>query len=187
MAANQKIQDKVLDEIDSVLDEFNGSLNDEALQKLVYMERAMYETLRMHSPVFTLPKICTKDIELPPQYPTDKKRMRLKSGMTAIIPINAIHYDPEIYPEPYRFDPDRFLEENKQCRHRYAFLGFGEGPRICPGMKFGLAQSKIGIATLLSKFRVRLSDKQQLPLEFSKTSFLLAPKNGIWVNFEKRQ
>ncbi|XP_062540503.1 probable cytochrome P450 308a1 [Armigeres subalbatus] len=187
LAANQHIQDRVLNEIDCVLKEYDGKLTDEAVNKLVYMERAMLETLRLHSPVYTMTKVCIEDYELPTQYSDDRgKRITLKKGMSAIIPIHAIHLDPENYPDPYRFEPDRFLDENRKARHRYAFLGFGEGPRICLGMKFGLTQSKIGIATLLSKFRVVQSDKQELPLEKSKQSFLLAPKKGIWVNFNNR-
>lgn len=187
LASNQHIQDRVLNEIDCVLKEYDGKLTDEAVNKLTYMERAMYETLRMHSPVFTLTKVCTKEYELPPQYTDDVgKRITMKPGMSAIIPVHAIHLDPEIYPDPCRFEPDRFLDENRKGRHRYAFLGFGEGPRICLGMKFGLTQSKIGIATLLSKYRVVGSDKQELPLEISRKSFLLASKNGIWVKFVER-
>lgn len=188
LASNQHIQDQVLNELDCVLKEYDGKLTDEAVQKLTYMERAMYETLRMHSPVFTLTKVCTKEFELPTQYADEAgKRVTMPVGMLAIIPVNGIHYDPDIYPDPYRFDPDRFLDENRKARHRYSFLSFGEGPRICLGLKFGLTQSKIGIATLLSKYRVKQSDKQELPLEICRKSFLLAPKNGIWVRFEDRR
>lgn len=186
LASNQHIQDRVLNEIDCVLKEYDGKLTDEAVQKLVYMERAMHETLRMHSPVFTITKVCTKEFELPTQYEAGK-RVTMPIGMSAIIPVNAIHYDPEYYPDPFKFDPDRFLDENRKARHRYAFLAFGEGPRICLGMKFGLNQSKIGMATLLSKYRVKQSAKQELPLEISRKSFLLAAKNGIWVTFEERK
>nr|XP_029709781.1 probable cytochrome P450 308a1 [Aedes albopictus] len=188
LAANQHIQDRVLNEIDCVLKEYDGKVTDEAVNKLVYMERAMNETLRLHSPVFALTKVCTKEYELPPQYSDDVgKRIRMQPGMSAIIPVNSIHYNPDIYPDPYRFDPDRFLDENRKARHRYSFLAFGEGPRICLGMKFGLNQSKIGMATLLNKYRVVPSDKQELPLEISRKSFLLSAKHGIWVKFVERQ
>uniref|UniRef100_A0A182LTA8 Cytochrome P450 n=1 Tax=Anopheles culicifacies TaxID=139723 RepID=A0A182LTA8_9DIPT len=187
LAANPSIQDKVVKELRTVMDESEGQLTEAGLHKLVYMEAAMMETLRMHTPVFTLPRICTKDFELPPQFPNDTKRVTLQAGTSVVIPVYAIHYDPDIYPAPYDFDPDRFTEENRKSRPRHAFLGFGEGPRLCLGMKFALHQSKIGIATLLNKYRVKLSPKQELPLEFARNCFLLSPKTGIWLNFEDRQ
>ncbi|XP_055611068.1 probable cytochrome P450 308a1 [Uranotaenia lowii] len=187
LASNKHIQDKVLQELDTVMKDTNGELTDEVVQKLNYMERGMYETLRLHPVTFTVSRVCTKDYELPPQYANDQKRAIVKKGMTVIIPTSAIHCDPEIFPDPYRFDPDRFLEENKDSRHRYAYLGFGEGPRICPGMKFGLTQSKIGMATLLNRYRVELAPKQELPLEFSRTSFLRVPKKGVWIRFVERK
>uniref|UniRef100_A0A182PZ78 Uncharacterized protein n=1 Tax=Anopheles epiroticus TaxID=199890 RepID=A0A182PZ78_9DIPT len=187
LAANPSIQERVVKELRTVMEESGGQLTEAGLHKLVYMEAAMMETLRMHTPVFTLPRICTKDYELPPQFPNDTKRITLRRGTSVIIPVYAIHYDPEIYPMPYTFDPDRFMEENRKNRPRHAFLGFGEGPRLCLGMKFALHQSKIGIATLLNKYRVKLSSKQELPLEFAKSSFLLCPKTGIWLNFEDRE
>ena len=57
----------------------------------------------------------------------------LEKGIRVIIPVAPLHYDPMYYPEPNRFDPERFSEEEKQKRHHYVYLPFGEGPRICIG------------------------------------------------------
>jgi len=57
----------------------------------------------------------------------------LEKGITVAIPVAALHHDPKYYPEPDRFDPERFNEEERQKRHHYVYLPFGEGPRICIG------------------------------------------------------
>jgi cytochrome P450 len=57
----------------------------------------------------------------------------LEKGVLAAIPILALHHDPKYYPDPDRFDPERFSEEEKAKRHHYVYLPFGEGPRICIG------------------------------------------------------
>ncbi|XP_052872306.1 probable cytochrome P450 308a1 [Anopheles cruzii] len=186
LAANPPIQDRVVQEIRSVLQETGGQLTEAGLQKLTYMEAAMMETLRMHSPVFTLPRVCTKDFVLPPQFPGDTKQVVLRRGTSVVVPVYAIHHDPEIYPQPSVFDPERFTEENRKARHRHAFLAFGEGPRLCLGMKFGLHQSKIGIAAMLNRYTVTISPKQELPLEFARSAFLMTPKSGVWLNFKER-
>uniref|UniRef100_U5ENT2 Putative cytochrome n=1 Tax=Corethrella appendiculata TaxID=1370023 RepID=U5ENT2_9DIPT len=185
LASHPDAQRKVQNEIDSVSKEYG--FTDEGLHKLEYLDRAMHETLRLHSPVYTLSKVCTKEYKLPPQYDNDKDGTTIQPGTTCIIPVHAIHKDDEIYPNPYRFDPDRFTKENIEQRHRYSFLGFGEGPRICLGMKFGLAQSKMGIAKLLAKYSVKISAKQEMPLQFSKKTLILTSENGVWINFVKRE
>ena len=94
--------------------------------------------------------------------------------------------DPENFPEPYKFNPDNFTKENIESRHKYSYLSFGEGPRICVGMKFALAQSKAGIAKILSKYNVTLSSKTDQPLKIAKGSFLLVAENGIYLHLTKR-
>jgi cytochrome P450 family 6 len=57
----------------------------------------------------------------------------LREGTPVYIPVMGIHYDPKYYPEPDKFDPERFTEENTNSRPHYTYFPFGEGPRICIG------------------------------------------------------
>lgn len=75
-----------------------------------------------------LNRICTKTYEVP------GTTLILEKGTKVIIPIYGVQHDEEYYPEPEKFDPDRFTDEQKNCRHPFTFLPFGEGPRICIGI-----------------------------------------------------
>lgn len=87
----------------------------------------MTETMRKYPPVPILNRICTKDTILPPN-------IKVSKGTAIVIPVFGLHRDPMIYPDPDKFDPDRFNATEIAARHPYAFLPFGEGPRICIGL-----------------------------------------------------
>jgi len=101
--------------------------------------------------------------------------------------IFLLHSDKDYFPEPHRYKPDRWSKENRDSIPKFAFLGFGEGPRICLGMKFALTQIKAGIASILHKYDVTTYSKTEVPMKFSKATFNLQPQNGIWLKFVKRQ
>nr|CAI5855770.1 unnamed protein product [Callosobruchus analis] len=71
--------------------------------------------------------MCNKSYTIPD---TD---ITVEQGTRVFIPALGIHYDPEFYPDPEKFDPERFSEENKAARPNFTWLPFGEGPRICIG------------------------------------------------------
>ena len=71
-----------------------------------------------------------------------------------MIPTYAIHHDPQYYPDPYKFIPERFNAENKKNRNPYAYMPFGVGPRNCIAMRFAIIEGKCALAHLMHNFRV---------------------------------
>lgn len=90
--------------------------------------------MRKYPVVPIITRRSTKDYNIP------NTNVTLKNGTLVMIPIKAIHWDEEVYENPSKFDPDRFSVENKQNRHSYSHLPFGEGPRICIGESANLSQ-----------------------------------------------
>lgn len=73
------------------------------------------------------PRVCNKEYQVP------GTNIVLEPGMRLHIPFQAIQRDPEYFPDPEKFDPERFSDENKALRPSLSFLAFGEGPRVCIG------------------------------------------------------
>jgi len=85
------------------------------------------EVLRMHPPLPMLDRLCSANVNFP------DFGLTLEKGSTVFIPIYGMHFDPEYFPDPQKFDPERFSEENKKMIKPFTYLPFGDGPRNCIG------------------------------------------------------
>ncbi|XP_059610772.1 uncharacterized protein LOC132257759 [Phlebotomus argentipes] len=179
LALHQELQDRAREEIKTVLEKHGGKFTYEACMELKYLETIIHETLRKYPIVDNLIRIATND------YPVPETNHVIKKGMSVIIPVYALQRDPEIYPNPERFDPDRFSEENMKDRNQFSWLPFGEGPRICVGMRFGMMQTRVGLATILNKYRINVTQKTPIPMTLSPTAAFLSPEGGMWLRIEK--
>lgn len=88
------------------------------------------ETMRKYPPLPIINRVCVKDYNLP------DSDLFVEKGTRLIIPILGLHHDPDYFPKPATFNPDRFNEENKSQIPTGAYIPFGEGPRICIGVGF---------------------------------------------------
>ncbi|KAF5285132.1 hypothetical protein FQA39_LY16821 [Lamprigera yunnana] len=179
LARHPHLQDKVRKEIESVLSKYNGEITYEAIWELKYFDQAIDETLRIHPPVPTLPRVCVKNYKIP------DTNVVIDKGTNVSIPILGLHYDAEIYPNPDEFDPDRFSEEKKKERSSFVFLPFGAGPKTCLGMRFGLTQIKLGLLLLLARYRFVVNAKTKVPLEVDPDSLALIIKGEVLFDMEE--
>jgi len=99
------------------------------------------------------------------------------------MPTCSIHHDPKYYPNPEKFDPERFSDENKDSINPFAYFPFGLGPRNCIGSRFALMECKAIMFYLLSAFRIEMSPKTQHPIKLKKNSFVIKPEKDFWLNF----
>ncbi|KAF2883647.1 hypothetical protein ILUMI_22519 [Ignelater luminosus] len=170
MALNQDVQQRARENVREVLDRHNGEISYEALQEMTYVQQVIDETLRKYPIVPLIVRQCVKD------YKIENTDTIIDKGTRLFIPTYAIHRDPDNFPEPEQFDPDRFSPENKRDIKPFTYLPFGDGPRNCIGLRFGLMQSKLGIATVLKDFKFTLNEKTKMPMEFNHHNFVLEPQ-----------
>uniref|UniRef100_A0A8D8IIE1 Probable cytochrome P450 6a14 n=1 Tax=Culex pipiens TaxID=7175 RepID=A0A8D8IIE1_CULPI len=178
LAMNQELQDRARKNVRDVLNQ-HGSLTYEAIHGMKYLENCIFETLRIYPPASILFRIATQDYRVPN---TD---FTIEKGTATNIPVLAIHRDPELYPDPMKFDPERFNPDQVAKRHPFAFLPFGEGPRVCIGMRFALMQTRVGLATLLQNFRFRISSRTPIPPKIVPSSGLFVPQDNFWLSIER--
>ncbi|CAH1101564.1 unnamed protein product [Psylliodes chrysocephalus] len=178
LSQHQNIQDKLRQEINLVLNKYGNQITYEAVQEMVYLDQVVYESLRMYPPAPFLVRLCNKDYKV---VGTD---LLIEKGTSVFIPSSGIQYDPEYYPNPDKFDPERFNAENRKKIPSYSWLPFGEGPRVCLGMRFGILQIKIALITLIQNFKFSLNKKTTLPLKLSRSVFLMKSEEGIYIDLE---
>lgn len=177
LAKNQDAQRKAQKEIDELMrGDRSKEVSYDLMMELKYLESCIDETLRKYPPAPFLIRECTKSYLIP------KTNLIIEKGTPIIISSFGLHRDPEIFDDPLTFRPERFLQsstgEGKAAGLFY--LPFGDGPRICIGMRMGKLTTKLGLFLLLSNFNFEFVGK--LPkdeLTFSPKQFVLTLKNEM--------
>lgn len=123
-------------------------------------------------------RVCTKPYKIP------DTEITIQEGDILFIAAHAIHRDPEHFPNPSVFDPERFQPEEVKKRHPFAFLPFGEGPRFCIGLRLAMMEIKIALAYLLKNFKLTPNERTKLPLNFNAFSIFITTVDPIYINSE---
>ncbi|KAH9489197.1 hypothetical protein Btru_044469 [Bulinus truncatus] len=150
LARHPDIQDKLIEEIDEVM-QGQTKPRYEDLSKLQYMTQVIYESLRMFPP--------SPDITRQAKETRTYDGFTIPKGVTIFIPIYKIVKDPEYFPDPFKFDPDRFSPQRKTDIDPITFLPFGFGRRQCVAKRLALMELKVVLCHLLSNMKFVLTEK----------------------------
>ncbi|XP_069131275.1 cytochrome P450 3A24-like isoform X2 [Argopecten irradians] len=175
LAIHTDICDRVLQELDDNLG--NEAPDYENIKKLSYMEMVIEETLRVFPAASRIDRIASRDVVI--------ANVKIPKGMPVSMPVGAIMMDPEYWPEPEKFDPERFTPEAKAERDPFTYLPFGAGPRNCIGTRMAMLQIKMCMAQVLQSFRPVRTDRTDCPPKLSKITNSVGDE-GLWIKFEKR-
>ncbi|XP_026829903.1 cytochrome P450 4C1 [Ooceraea biroi] len=144
LAEHKDVQDRVRNEVNDVMDENGGKLTMTALQNLPYLERCLKETMRLYPSVYLITRKLQEDVML--------QSYLVPAGADVVIDIIHLHKNPDFWPNPEVFDPDRFLPEHVQERHPFAYIPFSAGSRNCIGQRFAMMELKTVIGILVHNF-----------------------------------
>ncbi|XP_017779575.1 PREDICTED: cytochrome P450 6k1-like [Nicrophorus vespilloides] len=178
IALHPDIQEKLRDEIHQFYNEHHEFTYDN-IKSLTYLDKVFSETLRMHPGLPFLNRMTMNDYTIP------ETKHVIEKGTPIYISVLGLHFDPEYYPDPEIFDPERFSEENIKSRPEYAYLPFGNGPRNCIGARFAVMVTKICVAKILLQYKIEACEATPKKIEYDPNSFLAAPKGALTLRFIK--
>jgi cytochrome P450 len=170
LARHADVQERLRAEVEAVLGGRAATIDD--LPRLTFAETVVKESLRLCPPtaaLFTRQALVEVDLG----------GYRLAPGSLVAMTPYVTQRDPRWFPEPERFDPDRFAPGRVESIPEYAFLPFGAGPHVCVGNSFAMMEITLVVATVVQRFHLELMPGQETFVPELKVS--LRPKGGVWV------
>jgi cytochrome P450 len=173
LSENEAVERRFHAELDSVLQGRSASFQD--VPKLRYTEMVLAESMRLYPPAWAMGRLAMNDFELGPYY--------LPKGTNIFASQFVMHRDPRYFPDPERFDPERWTSEVRAARPRFSYFPFGGGARQCIGESFAWVEGVLVLATLAQSWRLRLLPGH--PVE-RQALITLRPKYGMKMRVERR-
>jgi pentalenene oxygenase len=165
LAQHPDVEGQLHAEVDRVLGGGPAGLDD--IPRLEVTRRVMAETLRIRPPAWISSRTAEADI--------DVGRHRVPAGTTIFYSPCTIHHRADLYPDPRRFDPDRWIDRDP-TRPDPGYIPFGVGARKCIGDRFALTEAVLVLATIAGRFRLRpVADGPVVPM----LSAVLVPRQRL--------
>lgn len=170
LSRHRDVEDRIVEEIRTVTG--GEPLAPEHLERLAFTRQVLLEAMRLYPPAPVVVRVANETMTLGSET--------VAAGTPVYIPVYAVHRHERLWRDPDAFDPDRFAPEAMRAMHRYAYLPFGAGPRICIGMGFALLE---GVAILATLLRTLLIDVPKDHVPDLKLRITLRPAGGLpaWV------
>lgn len=167
----------VLSRIERELSEVLGGRppRESDVASLEYTRMVVDETLRLYPPGWMMVRNASKEDRI--------RHFHIASGSWMLISQYLVHRHPEFWPDPYRFDPERFSKARRTSQHPFSYIPFGAGPRKCLGARFATIEMVLVIASIVQRYRLHpVFDGDIVPEPF----VALAPRGGLPVRLECR-
>ncbi|XP_028026792.1 cytochrome P450 6B2-like [Bombyx mandarina] len=179
LAKNPDVQKRAQKEVDEYIKKHNNKLDYDCVKELPFVEACIDEALRLY-PVLG---VLTREVMEQYTFPTG---LTLDKGDRVHIPVYHLQRDPEYFPEPELFKPERFYGEEKKNIRPFTYLPFGDGPRICIGMRFAKMQILAGLVTILKKYTVQLADGMPETIDIEPKAIVTQPAISMRLKFVPR-
>jgi len=166
LSQHPEAEARLHDELDTVLSGRLPTVDD--FPRLKFTEMVITETMRLYPPAWTLGRRAVKDYQLGPYT--------VPAGSIVLMSQYVMHHDPRYYPDPFRFDPDRWTPEARASRPQYSYFPFGGGVRRCIGDGFAVMEAIMVLATLAQTWRLKHVTGHPVALQPLMT---LRPKYGM--------
>ncbi|XP_053679855.1 cytochrome P450 4d2-like [Anopheles nili] len=174
-AKNGGVQKRMLEEIMDVIPD-DQPISQQHITKLKYMDQVIKESFRMYSPVPYYSRHIDRD--------TTINGVPVQKGWTIVFGAYMMHHNPEYFPEPDQFRPERF-DESEENRNPFVYIPFSAGSRNCIGQKFAMNELKTVLSKIIRNFKVMLPEHGYAPK--MKMDLVLKPVNGMNLCFFYRR
>ncbi|XP_011863789.1 PREDICTED: probable mitochondrial saccharopine dehydrogenase-like oxidoreductase At5g39410 [Vollenhovia emeryi] len=179
LALQPEIPSTLRKELVEALNNSDGNITYDMIMSLSYLDMVVLETLRKYPPFGFLSRIAMQDYKVP------NSNLVLKKGTPVYIPMLGLHYDPKYFPDPDKYDPERFNEKNKCNIPACVYFPFGDGPHMCIGTRLGYLLMKFTLIKLLNKYEVAPCKKTTIPVIIDPTISMTSPLDGYISTYEK--
>ncbi|HJQ69284.1 MAG TPA: cytochrome P450 [Blastocatellia bacterium] len=173
LAGHAEVEARLHEEIDRELGGRLPTADDFA--RLKYTEMVLAEAMRLYPPAWTMGRQALND------YPIEN--FVVPAGSIILMSPWVMHHDERYYPDPFRFDPERWRPGSREARPKFSYFPFGGGPRVCIGEGFAWMEGVLLIATIAQRWRMRLAEGEKVE---PRPMITLRPRRGIRMTLERR-